>query len=94
MDSRSCLQPQSVIGAINAYKLIDDKVYEYYQLPAKWEDDNYINAVHELIEVWKEQSGQFNETRFPKTKPIEDSIVLNVVWKKEKRELLMKKNVS
>lgn len=92
MDSRSCLQPQSVIGAINAYKLIDDKVYEYYQLPAKWEDDNYINAVHELIEVWKEQSGQFNETYFPKTKPIEDSIVLNVVWKKEKRELLM--NVS
>lgn len=92
MDSRSCLQPQSVIGAINAYKLIDEKVYEYYQLPAKWEDDNYINAVHELIEVWKEQSGQFNETNFPKTKPIEDSIVLNVVWKKEKRELLM--NVS
>lgn len=92
MDSRSCLQPQSVIGAINAYKLIDDKVYEYYQLPAKWEDDNYINAVHELIEVWKEKSGQFNETNFPKTKPIEDSIVLNVVWKKEKRELLM--NVS
>lgn len=92
MDSRSCLQPQSEIGAINAYKLIDDKVYEYYQLPAKWEDDNYINAVHELIEVWKEQSGQFNETNFPKTKPIEDSIVLNVVWKKEKRELLM--NVS
>lgn len=92
MDSRSCLQPQSVIGAINAYKLIDEKVYEYYQLPAKWEDDNYINAVHELIEVWKEQSGQFNETYFPKIKPIEDSIVLNVVWKKEKRELLM--NVS
>lgn len=92
MDSRSCLQPQSVIGAINAYKLIDEKVYEYYQLPAKWEDDNYINAVHELIEVWKEQSGQFNETNFPKIKPIEDSIVLNVVWKKEKRELLM--NVS
>lgn len=30
MDSRSCLQPQSVIGAINAYKLIDEKVYEYY----------------------------------------------------------------
>lgn len=92
IDSRSCLQPQSVIGAINAYKLIDVQVYEYYQLPAKWEDDNYINAVHELIEVWKEQSGQFNETNFPKTKPIEDSIVLNVVWKKEKRELLM--NVS
>lgn len=45
-----------------------------------------------MIEVWKEQSGQFNETSFPKTKPIEDSIVLNVVWKKEKRELLM--NVS
>lgn len=92
MDTHSCLQPQSVLGANNAYKLIDDKVYEYYQLPAKWEDDNYINAVHELIEVWQEQSGQFNETNFPKTKPIEDSIVLNVVWKKEKRELLM--NVS
>lgn len=92
MDSHSCLQPQSVIGACNAYKLIDDKVYEYYQLPAKWEDNDYINAVHELIEVWKEQSGQFNDANFPKTKPIEDSIVLNVVWKKEKRELLM--NVS
>lgn len=92
MDSRSCLQPQSVIGVNSAYKLIDDKIYEYYQLPAKWEDDDYINAVHELIEVWKEQSGQFNDTNFPKSKPIEDSIVLNVVWKKEKRELLM--NVS
>lgn len=92
IDSRSCLQPQSVIGATNAYKLIDNQVYEYYQLPAKWEDDNYINAVHELIEVWKERTGQFNVTNFPKTKPIEDSIVLNVVWKKEKRELLM--NVS
>ena len=92
IDSRSCLQPQSVIGATDAYKLIDDQVYEYYQLPAKWEDDNYINAVHELIEVWKERTGQFNVTNFPKTKPIEDSIVLNVVWKKEKRELLM--NVS
>ena len=92
MDSHSYLQPQSVIGASNAYKLIDDKVYEYYQLPAKWEDDDYIQSVHELIEVWQEQSGQFNDTNFPKTKPIEDSIVLNVVWKKEKRELLM--NVS
>lgn len=92
IDSRSCLQPQSVIGAINAYKLIDDKVYEYYKLPAKWEDENYINAVHKLIEVWKEKTGQFNEKNFPKTKPIEDSIVLNVVWKKEKRKLLM--NVS
>lgn len=92
MDSHSCLQPQPVKGACNAYKLIDDKVYEYYQLPAKWEDDDYINAVHELIEVWKEQSGQFNDANFPKTKPVEDSIVLNVVWKKEKRELLM--NVS
>lgn len=92
IDTHSCLQPQAVINANNAYKLIDDKVYEYYQIPAKWEDKNYIDAVHELIEVWKEQYGLFNENNFPKTKPIEDSIVLNVVWKKEKRELLM--NVS
>lgn len=92
MDKRCSIQPQATLNSDNAFKLVDDKVYEFYQIPAKWEDDNYINAVHMLIEVWKDQSGQFTEKNFPRTKPIEDSIVLNVVWKKEKRELLM--NVS
>lgn len=92
MDKRCTMQPQTILNSDNAYKLVDDKVYEFYQIPAKWEDDDYINAVHMLIEVWKDQSCQFTEKNFPRTKPIEDSIVLNVVWKKEKRELLM--NVS
>lgn len=92
MDKRCVSQPEKILNSDSAYKLIDDKVYEYYQIPAKWEEDEYIEAVHLLIEVWKDVSGQFTIQNFPKTKPIEDSIVLNVVWKKEKRKLLM--NVS
>ena len=58
-----------------------------------WKDEKYINAVHQLIEIWNDESGGlFNKTNFPKSEPIKDSIVLDVVWKKEKRQLLM--NVS
>ena len=93
IDQRSLILPQASLGTKDAYSLIDDKVYENYKKPTIWEDNNYIDAVHQLIEVWKDESGgQFNESNFPKSKPIEDSIVLNVVWKKERRELLM--NVS
>ena len=93
MDKRSIVQPQATLSAKDAYSLIDDKVYEYYKNPTMWEDEAYIDAVHQLIEIWKDESGgQFNESNFPKSKPLEDSIVLNVVWKKERRQLLM--NVS
>lgn len=93
MDKRCIIQPQATLAAKDAYSLIDDKVYENYKNPTMWEDENYIDAVHQLIEIWKDESGgQFNEFNFPKSKPLEDSIVLNVVWKKERRQLLM--NVS
>ncbi len=92
MDKRSVLQPQAKLDADTAYRLIDDRIDELYKKTENWEDEKFIDAVHQLIEVWKDQSGQFNLKNFPKTKPIEDSIVLNVVWKKEKREMLM--NVS
>ena len=93
MDKRCVIQPQATLGSKDAYNLIDDKVYDNYKNPTMWENENYIDAVHQLIEVWKDESGgQFNESNFPKSKPLEDSIVLNVVWKKERRQLLM--NVS
>lgn len=93
MDKRCVIQPQATLGSKDAYNLIDDKVYGNYKNPTMWGNENYIDAVHQLIEVWKDESGgQFNESNFPKSKPLEDSIVLNVVWKKERRQLLM--NVS
>ncbi len=93
MDCRchSFIQPQVSLTVKDSYGLIDDKIFEYYQIPAKWNDENYINAVHKLIEEWKDKSNnQFNVANFPKIQPNEDSIVLNVVWKKDKREQLMK----
>lgn len=84
MDKRCVIQPQATLGSKDAFNLIDDKVYENYKNPTMWENEDYIDAVHQLIEVWKDESGgQFNESNFPKSKPLEDSIVLNVVWKKE-----------
>lgn len=90
IDKRCIIQPQATLSAKDAFSLIDDKVYENYKNPTMWENENYIDAVHQLIEIWKDESdGQFNESNFPKSKPLEDSIVLNVVWKKERRQLLM-----
>lgn len=90
MDKRCSIQPPASLGVKDAYSLIDDKVYENYQNQTMWENERYIDAVHQLIEVWQDESGgQFNISNFPKTKPKEDTIVLNVVWKKERRQLLM-----
>ena len=95
MDKRSQIQPQATLCSKDAYNLIDDKVYENYKNPTMWGDEDFIDAVQQLIEIWKDESGgQFNKSNFPKIQPIEDSIVLNVVWKKEKRQQLMKLSSS
>ncbi len=90
MDKRSLIQPQATLASKDAFSLIDGKVYDNYKNTSMWEDENYIDAVHQLIEIWKDESGGlFNKSNFPKSEPLEDSIVLNVVWKKERRQLLM-----
>jgi len=88
-DRRCSVFPKEDKSVSDAYILIDDQVSYLYDNPANWRDEKYVNAVHLLIEDWAERSGQFTERNFPKTKPLADSIVLNVVWKKEKREMLM-----
>ena len=90
-DKRCRIQPEQTLDSQTAFKLIDDKVAEFYDIPAKHNDEDYIEAVHLLFEDWaKEGHGQLNENNFPKTFPKKDSIVLNVVWKEEKRGLFLK----
>jgi hypothetical protein len=88
-DTRCSVYPKEYKTAKDAFNLIDERVSELYDNPVNWRNEQYVNAVHMLIENWAEESGQFTEKNFPKTKPLADSIVLNVVWKKEKREMLM-----
>ena len=88
-DRRCSIRPLAEITLENAYKLIDDRISELYKSPANWTNPDFIEAVHLLIEEWGEKSSHFTDSNFPKTKPVSDSIVLNVVWKKEKRTLLM-----
>lgn len=90
MDPECVLQPRERCEAADAYRLIDGKVSEYYKDQSKWKDEAYISAVHDLIEVWGEDNKEsFNSSNFPHTSQISDSLVLNVVWTKEKREQMM-----
>lgn len=90
MDPESELQPKEKREATDAYKLIDDTVYSKYSDKSNWQDQSFVEAVHDLIEKWAETAGsQFNADYFPKIKPLESDIVLNVVWKKEKRDHMM-----
>lgn len=89
MDPESELQPKEILEAADAYTLIDGKLSEYYESQSKWKDEEYISAVHKLIEVWGEENKEFNSSNFPRTFQNKDTIVLNVVWKKDKREKMM-----
>lgn len=89
MDSRSRLQPQASLNSDNAYSLIDEKVAEFYKNPEKWKDEKFIKASQLLIEDWGDlHKGTFEE-KFPRVFDDKEKILMNVVWKKEKRELMM-----
>ena len=86
MNKRVSYQPQTSLNIDDAYKLIDDTVYKTYADPSKWTDEKFKVAVQKLIEEWGgEHDGTFSEN-FPKVYPIKDTIVLNVVWTREKRQ--------
>lgn len=90
-DKRSFIQPEQTTDSLAAFKLIDDKVDELYRDSANYDNPDYIKAVHLLLEDWaKECKGQLNGDYFPKTFPKKDSIILNVVWKEEKRSMFLK----
>lgn len=90
MDTECVLQPKEKLAAEDAYKLIDDTIFSKYSDKSNWQDQSFVEAVHKLMEEWAETAGsQFKVDYFPKIKPIESDIVLNVVWTKEKREQMM-----
>lgn len=89
MDSRCLIQPQSNLSSDNAYALIDEKVAEYYKNPENWKNENFIEASQMLIEDWGDNHRGTFEEKFPRVFGDKEKILMNVVWKKEKRELMM-----
>lgn len=89
MDKRCSIQPQAELTLDTAYALIDDKMYELYENPNKWTEESFIKASQLLIEDWGDKHKGTFEDKFPRTFPNKEKILMNVVWKKEKRELMM-----
>ena len=89
MDPRCLIQPQSSLSSDNAYALIDEHVAEYYKNPETWKDENFIEASQMLIEEWGDNHKGTFEEKFPRVFGDKEKILMNVVWKKEKRELMM-----
>ncbi|HBC29130.1 MAG TPA: hypothetical protein DC006_05655, partial [Prevotellaceae bacterium] len=88
-DKRCHIQPEQSLDCSSAFKLVDDKVSESYENPKNWQDKDYCEAVHMLLEEWKDERN-FSPDNFPKTFPKKDTILLNVVWTPEKRKNLGK----
>lgn len=89
LDRRIDLKHEKVLNEKTAYKLIDESVDALYKIPSKWEDENYIAASQMLIEDWGDKHKEAFEENFPRVFPNKEKILMNVVWKKEKRELMM-----
>ena len=89
VDKRVEIKLDKVLYEKYAYGLIDKSIDRLYQIPAKWEDESYITASQMLIEDWGDQHKGLFEENFPRVFPNKEKILMNVVWKKEKRELLM-----
>lgn len=90
MDKRCIIQPQAELSLEASYALIDQKMHELYENPNKWEEESFIEAAQLLIEDWGDKHKGTFEDKFPRTYPEKEKILMNVVWKKEKRELMMK----
>jgi hypothetical protein len=89
MDSRCHLQPQASLNSDSAYTLIDEKVAEFYKNLEMWKDEKFIKAAQLLIEDWGDKHKGIFEEKFPRVFGDKEKILMNVVWKKEKRELMM-----
>lgn len=89
MDVRVKVQPQSTLKSENAYKHIDDLIAKLYETPSSWDNENFKRAVRMLIEEWGEKHDAIFKENFPKVYSQKDSIELNVVWTKAKRQQAM-----
>ena len=89
LDKRIELKQEKRLNEKDAYNLIDESIDSLYQIPTKWEDENYITASQMLIEDWGDKHKGAFEENFPRVFPNKEKILMNVVWKKEKRELMM-----
>ena len=89
LDKRIKLKLGRTLSETDAYVLIDQTVGELYQNPTKWENEDYIIASQMLIEEWGDKHKGLFEDYFPRVFPNKEKILMNVVWKKEKRELMM-----
>lgn len=89
MDKRCSIQPQAELTLDTAYALIDEKMHELYENPKKWTEESFIEAAQFLIEDWGHKHKGIFEDKFPRTFPDKEKILMNVVLKKETRELLM-----
>ncbi|MBQ6068038.1 MAG: hypothetical protein IJK84_00905 [Bacteroidales bacterium] len=89
VDKRVFIKLEKVLNEKYAYNLIDESIDRLYQIPAKWEDENYITASQMLIEKWGDKHKGLFEENFPRVFPTKEKVLMNVVWKKEKRELMM-----
>ena len=89
MDTRCKLQPLASLNSDTAYALIDEKVADFYKNPVMWKDEKFIEASQLLIEDWGDKHKGTFEEKFPRIFDDKEKILMNVVWKKEKRELMM-----
>ncbi len=89
LDKRIELNIEKIQNEKNAYSLIDQSIDKLYLVPQKWEDANFIVASQMLIEEWGDKHKGLFEDYFPRVFPNKEKILMNVVWKKEKRELMM-----
>lgn len=89
LDKRINLKLGRTLTEKDAYVLIDQSIAELYQNPVKWEKEDYIVASQMLIEEWGDKHKGLFEEYFPRVFPNKEKILMNVVWKKEKRELMM-----
>ena len=92
MDSRCQLQPHNCLNSDTAYALIDEKVAELYKNPENWKDPKFIEASQLLIEAWGDKHKGIFEEKFPRIFGDKEKILMNVVWNKEKRELMLTLN--
>jgi hypothetical protein len=89
LDKRIELNIEKSLNEKDAYSLIDKLIDKLYQIPIKWEEANFIAASQMLIEDWGDKHKGLFEENFPRVFPCMEKILMNVVWKKEKRELMM-----
>lgn len=89
VDKRINLSFNRVLCEKDAFNLIDESIDKLYQSTTLWEDESFITASQMLIEDWGEAHNGLFEENFPRVYPIKEKILMNVVWKKEKRELMM-----